>query len=269
MKHKYAIILYFVIFLSLGAILILNNEMNISERETVVTYSFPSDENVTNIVSDKCTTITSTFASKSTKSKNTTVITTILTENAPLFIDVNKASHDELSKLNGIGDKLADAIIRYRDENGRFNNIEEILNVYGIGDNLFESIKNYIYVENPVYSDSYEDNKEIEDESVDLNEENPNIEEDIQSETVLSDETEPIISLDDVAPIDLNTADIDLLMLLPHVDEEIAEKIINLREKIHVFSHPYELLYIEELSQQQVAEIIEYISIDNGDENDN
>lgn len=50
-------------------------------------------------------------------------------------------------------------------------------------------------------------------------------------------------------------------MLLPHVTEEIAGKIIDLRTRIGGFSHPYELLYVEELQQNEVAEIVEFVTV--------
>ena len=132
--------IYFIIFLAIGGIIIFRNEMKLKSKETVVTYSFPPDENITNVVSVTSKTTLNTSDSSSKKSKITTVTTIVVTENTPLYIDLNVASHVDLCKLNGIGDSLADAIISYREQNGGFNNIEEIMNVYGIGENLFDNI---------------------------------------------------------------------------------------------------------------------------------
>ena len=46
--------------------------------------------------------------------------------------------------LTGIGEAKADAIINYRNENGSFKQIEDIKNVSGIGDSVFEKIKDNI-----------------------------------------------------------------------------------------------------------------------------
>jgi competence protein ComEA len=46
--------------------------------------------------------------------------------------------------LSGIGESKANNIINYRNENGKFNKIEDIKNVKGIGDSIFEKIKNDI-----------------------------------------------------------------------------------------------------------------------------
>ncbi|MDR2074046.1 MAG: helix-hairpin-helix domain-containing protein [Oscillospiraceae bacterium] len=62
-------------------------------------------------------------------------------------ININLAAAEELSdELDGIGPAIANRIVDYREKNGGFHNIEEIVNVKGIGDKIFEKIKNYIIV---------------------------------------------------------------------------------------------------------------------------
>ena len=67
-------------------------------------------------------------------------------ENVNELININTASKSELTALNGIGNVKAQAIIDYRNTNGNFKSIEDILNVSGIGDAVFAKIKNYITV---------------------------------------------------------------------------------------------------------------------------
>ena len=62
------------------------------------------------------------------------------------LININTASIEELTTLTGIGDVKAEAIIKYRNEVGKFKTKEEILNVDGIGESLFEKIKDDITV---------------------------------------------------------------------------------------------------------------------------
>lgn len=59
-------------------------------------------------------------------------------------VSINTATKEELMTLTGIGEAKADAIISYRNENGLFENIEDIKNVSGIGDSIFEKIKDNI-----------------------------------------------------------------------------------------------------------------------------
>lgn len=59
-------------------------------------------------------------------------------------ISINTATKQELMKISGIGESKAQSIIDYRNQNGRFNKLEELTNVSGIGKKTFEKIKNSI-----------------------------------------------------------------------------------------------------------------------------
>ena len=61
-------------------------------------------------------------------------------------ININTSSVYSLMTLSKIGEVKAKAIVNYRETNGNFKTIEEIKNVKGIGDSLFETIKNHITV---------------------------------------------------------------------------------------------------------------------------
>lgn len=62
-------------------------------------------------------------------------------------ISINKAGVQELSRLSKIGPKLAGRIVDYRNTSGGFSRIEDIKKVKGIGDKLFEKIKDDISTE--------------------------------------------------------------------------------------------------------------------------
>ena len=62
------------------------------------------------------------------------------------IININKANESDLQTLPGIGASLAGRIVEYRNSNGKFNEIEDIKNVSGIGDSKYENIKNLICV---------------------------------------------------------------------------------------------------------------------------
>lgn len=59
-------------------------------------------------------------------------------------VNINTASKEELMTLSGIGESKAIDIIKYREENGLFKAINEIMNISGIGEKLFDKIKNNI-----------------------------------------------------------------------------------------------------------------------------
>ena len=61
-------------------------------------------------------------------------------------MNLNKASKEELMALRGIGEAKAEDIIRYREEQGGFNCIEDIMNISGIKDAAFQKIKEEITV---------------------------------------------------------------------------------------------------------------------------
>ena len=63
------------------------------------------------------------------------------------IVNINTANAEELDTLYGIGEKYAGRIISYRQENGRFEVIQDILKVPGIGEKRFLDIKDKITVE--------------------------------------------------------------------------------------------------------------------------
>ena len=58
-------------------------------------------------------------------------------------IDLNTVTHGELQTLPGIGPKLAESIIQYRDQHAPIQNFNEILNVSGIGNKKHTVMKPY------------------------------------------------------------------------------------------------------------------------------
>lgn len=57
------------------------------------------------------------------------------------LLNINTASQKEFQKLTGIGESTARKIIEYRELNGYFKNLEELMNVSGIGKSKFNAIK--------------------------------------------------------------------------------------------------------------------------------
>lgn len=62
------------------------------------------------------------------------------------LVNINTASREELMQLPGIGETRAEAILNYRQEQGRFQTIEDIMKVDGIKEASFEKLKELITV---------------------------------------------------------------------------------------------------------------------------
>lgn len=61
-------------------------------------------------------------------------------------VNINEARQEELEQLPGIGPSIASRIIEYRKQNGKFQKIEDLQNVKGIGDAKYANIKDYVTV---------------------------------------------------------------------------------------------------------------------------
>lgn len=61
-------------------------------------------------------------------------------------LDINMATADELDTIKGIGKSTAEKIIKYREEHGPFDAIEELTNISGIGTETIEEMRESICV---------------------------------------------------------------------------------------------------------------------------
>lgn len=76
--------------------------------------------------------------------ENTAVFNTSEYTTAKLCVNINTAGIPELSQLPGIGNTKAQAIIDYREQNGYFIEIDDLKNVKGIGEEVFNMLKDFI-----------------------------------------------------------------------------------------------------------------------------
>lgn len=99
----------------------------VKEKESLITNNCNRKNN--NIINDSCV-----------SNEEFSDVSDVVKE----LVSINSASKEELMTVSGIGESKALAIIEYRNKNGLFKDISEVKNVSGIGDSLYEKIKDYI-----------------------------------------------------------------------------------------------------------------------------
>lgn len=75
-----------------------------------------------------------------------TTYTTAPTVSTERPISLNTATKEELTRLDGLGEKTAEKILEYRASHGGFDSVEELLNVEGVGEKKLAAWKLYLTV---------------------------------------------------------------------------------------------------------------------------
>ena len=134
---------------SMVIIIYTKDEIEKAKTEDNISYIIDNTCICPSISNDACidnNTKTNTETNTENSNNNESIIDTSNTDIFSEKININTASIIDLQTLPGIGEAKAKAIIDYRDTEGIFNTIEDIKKVSGIGDNLYEKIKDYITV---------------------------------------------------------------------------------------------------------------------------
>ena len=90
-------------------------------------------------------TVPSEYISSAPQTQTAAATETQSTEGAAV-VNINSADVDELMLIDGIGKTKAEAIVKYRLENGLFESVEELINVSGIGESTLRKIYPYVTV---------------------------------------------------------------------------------------------------------------------------
>lgn len=127
---------------------LINLSMKLKDEMTIIIYSNKEIDNykknnnkkeIVYIEVEKCPDkINDACINKTTESNNS--------DKLDNKISINNASIQELVKIPGVGEAKAKDIVSYREKNGLFKTIEDIKQVSGIGDSLFEKIKDNITI---------------------------------------------------------------------------------------------------------------------------
>ena len=176
---------------------------------------------------------------KATSSKSAAVtesIRTVCDVSTPM--NLNTATAEELQALPGIGEVLAQRIVAYREQIGGFQNLEQLLEVNGIGTVKYAGIVPMLYLPE------------------EISEEPPAADMPEEAATDAAESPEPVSF-----PIDLNTATREELMQIPEMTEALADAILTLRQEIRYFSSPYELLYAEGMTEQRFEKLRDFVTV--------
>ncbi|MCK4696222.1 MAG: ComEA family DNA-binding protein [Candidatus Cloacimonetes bacterium] len=144
-------------------------------------------------------------------------------------ININKADIETLSKLPGIGQVKANAIIDYRKNKGEFQSLTELTKVKGIGKKTLEKILPYL----EMIGDS------------------------TSVKALLSPDSLKMIS----GKININTASLSELISLPGIGEKRAQKIIEYREKIGGFKNTEDIMKVKGIGEGIYTKIKDIIEI--------
>ena len=90
--------------------------------------------------------VTSSSGGVNSKETTNSIPSSSMSDTTSKKVNINTASQEELDTLPGIGPSIASKIIDYREQNGKFNSIEEIKEVSGIGEAKYEKIKDSITI---------------------------------------------------------------------------------------------------------------------------
>ena len=89
-------------------------------------------------------------AATSAQSKSTTQkAATGATATAAAPVNLNTATAEQLATIPGVGPKMAERIIDYRQKNGGFKKVEDLMNVSGVGEKSFLKLKPLVSVPPP------------------------------------------------------------------------------------------------------------------------
>ena len=183
--------------------------------------------------------------------------TSLTRSSVVLPLNLNTAGEEELVCLDGVGEVLAKRIVEYRRANGSFTNRYELLKVEGIGEAKLNAIYESVYIDGEAPYTSITNICEI----------TVGTPKTLHTTIVTSHTTYislsegsasdfSVVETSTASMLDINTASAEEFAGLDGINEALANEIVALRERIHSFSSPYELLYAKGMNERILAGIL-------------
>lgn len=164
-------------------------------------------------------------------------------------LELNTASAKDLAYINGVGEVLAERIVEYARSYG-FYDVNDLLNVSGIGQSKLNLILPYVYVDASGLPPKTETTTSLFYEDI------------FGSDTsfAFSDET-TTTAAPEIYRVNVNTAGKADFMQLPGIDETLADNIISLRAQIGGFATIEELSLADGMTNSRLSAIWNYIYV--------
>ncbi|MBP3793064.1 MAG: helix-hairpin-helix domain-containing protein [Ruminococcus sp.] len=173
-------------------------------------------------------------------------------------IDVNKADKDAFCAIDGVGEYLAGQIISYRSEVKVIHSVDQLIEVDGIGKKTLDHIRSYLYVSDDVRQAYTTTRKTAASKQETVSPRITAKQTTVKSSSKTQTTTEETKSLKQV---NINTACAKEIADSLLITEENAQKIVDIREKIHKYSAKEEILLADAVTQDYFNQIKDYILV--------
>ncbi len=194
--------------------------------------------------------------SKTTTTKTAT--SAVTTKRASFPLDINKAELDELMQIDGVGEGTAEKIIALRSRKGKITDMEQLLEIYGIGQDRLDMLCGYLYVSEADYSKASTTTAAASTAPATVTGRATAA---ATAKATLKTATAPPPTETQTSPakaekrrVNINEADAAEIADALQIDNEAAEKIVWLRERIHGYSNILEVLYLEDFDKRYDTE---------------
>ncbi|MBR1393690.1 MAG: helix-hairpin-helix domain-containing protein [Ruminococcus sp.] len=168
--------------------------------------------------------------------------------------DINRVSFEQLNSVSGINRSVAESIIAYRDKRGVIRNFEELLDIYGIGERTLAVIRERFFISGDDYRELETTVTTSKTTTSKVTTSKPVTTKATTSRT--SKQTTAVTEPEakEMREVDIQTADADEIADALLIDPELAERLVQFREKIDAFSDIREVMLVEGFTDEMYLE---------------